>query len=123
ALVDYSARLALAAFDAAGVGDADADGDADEVFDALRELAGQGAARISVGPRHRLDHHFHRIEALLAAEHDLVVRRQAGDVEDLLFDLGWEHVDAAHNQHVVGATGHLFHAPHAARGAREQSGQ
>jgi hypothetical protein len=40
-------------------------------------------------------------------QHDLVIARQALVAQDLLFDLGREHVDAAHDQHVVGAPGDL----------------
>ena len=44
-------------------------------------------------------------------------------MRDLFFDLGWKDVDAAHNHHVVGASGNSFHASHRARGARQQSGE
>ena len=77
----------------------------------------------------RDDRHSGRISALisilihapLAGQHDLVMPDKAGIVEELLLDLRREHVDAADDQHVVGAAGDLLHAAHRARRAGQQA--
>src|SRR5437773_10347512 len=43
--------------------------------------------------------------------------------EDQLLDLRREQVDAADDQHVVGAAGDFLHPAHGARGPREQARQ
>src|SRR5262245_65303413 len=122
-VVDHAARLALTAFDATRFQHCDNGVDADEAFDACFEPRGEPRAAIACGVRQRLDHDLHGIEALRARQHDLIVRCQAGDGEDLLFDLGWEDVNAAHDHHVVGASRNPFHAAHRACGARQQAGE
>ena len=58
-----------------------------------------------------------------ARQLDLEMRRQAAALQDLLLDLGREDVDAAQDDHVVGAAGDLLHPPHRPRRARQQPGQ
>ena len=53
----------------------------------------------------------------------LVVRRKVFELDDLLFQLRREDVDAADDQHVVTAPADPVHAAHAARGCRKQARQ
>ncbi len=55
--------------------------------------------------------HGELVEVAGPGQHAQVVRRQPLDREDLLLDLAREHVDAAHDHHVVGAAGDLLHPP------------
>ena len=50
------------------------------------------------------------VEVLLAVDDDEVVRAHALDLEEHVLDLAGEHVDAADDEHVVGALAHLAHA-------------
>ena len=51
------------------------------------------------------------------------MRRQPLVLEQDLLDLGRKQVDAADDQHVVAAPGHLLHASHGTRRARQQPGE
>src|SRR5436309_2364936 len=65
-LVDDAAGLALAALDAAGIGDGDSGRHANRALDVVAELGGRGLARVGLSCRgHRLHQHLHRIEAIL----------------------------------------------------------
>ena len=103
----------------------DCDADADGVLDPSDQSPGQplavGVDQIGV---ERLDPHRELVEPARAGEHAHVVRRQALDPQDLLLDLGGEHVDAAHDHHVVAAAGDLLHPPARRVGsARQQPGE
>ena len=106
---------------APGVVDGDLGRHPDEVLDGEGEPARSGRAMFVRGRvRARLDEDLHLVEPALARQHDLVMRRQRLDLEQLLLDLGREDIDAAHDHHVVGAPRDLLHAPHRARRARQQ---
>ena len=57
---------------------------------------------------------------LLAVELNIEMGAEPVAAQELLLELRREHVDAAHDHHVVGAAGHLLHAPHGARRARQE---
>ena len=61
----------------------------------------QAARTAIVGAGPRLDLHRHGVEPLLAAQLDDEMRREPLVLQDQLLDLGREHVDAAHDHHVV----------------------
>ena len=83
--------------------------------------AALGGGRVGVGAA--LDVDGHRVHPAGAGQVQLEVRRQGRDLEDELLDLGREEVDAAQDDHVVGAAGDLLHPAHGAGGARQQPGQ
>ena len=59
---------------------------------------------------------FQVVEVAVAGDDDLVVPGQALVAQDLLLDLGREDIDAADDQHVVGAAGDLADAAEGAGG-------
>ena len=92
----------------------------------LMRCAQPGGDLLAVGAGVRRQHlaaHLDRVEAALARDDELVLPRQLAVAEDDLLDLRREQVDAADDQHVVAAADDLAHAPHAARGRRQQPRQ
>ena len=95
-----------------------------EFLDTACEPSGRlGSVRCRISLPADLHHHLHLVHASLARQNDLVVGRKRLDFEQHLLDLRREHVDAAHDHHVVGAAGHLLHASHAARGSGQKARQ
>ena len=54
---------------------------------------------------------------------DLEVGCEAVHLEHFGLDLRWEHIDAPHDQHVVGAAGDALDAPHGTGRAGQQPGE
>ncbi len=82
-------------------------------------FGGVGRGRL----RAALDLDGERVQAAVAAEHALEVRRQLRRAQDELLDLGGEDVHPAHDHHVVGAAGDLLHPAHRPGGAGQQPGE
>ena len=61
--------------------------------------------------RRHFDLHFHLVQAVLARQHDLVMRQRAFDLQQRGFDLRGEDVDAADDEHVVAAPADAPDAP------------
>ena len=67
--------------------------------------------------------HFDVVKVAVTGEQNLIGARQTLVAQDLLFNHAREHVDATHDQHIVGPSGNAVHAPEAARGGWQQAGQ
>src|SRR5690606_7947970 len=121
-LVDDAARLAHRPLDLLRRDDVDPHGDPDGALDQVRQL---GPGLGGLGAVHSLpvlDPHRQRVHPALSGEHALEVRRQLGDAEDQLLDLGGEHVHTADDHHVVGPPPDLLDPAHRAGGPRQQAG-
>ena len=100
-----------------------ADGGPHKGLHIVLQLARCGLGRLALRVHARACFHAHRqtVQRAFTGQHALVVRRQLGTFQNVLFDLRREHVDAAHDHHVVAAAGDFFHAPHGAGCARQQA--
>src|SRR5699024_7289732 len=99
------------------------DGDADALLDLLAEPFGGIFHVLFRGFRIALDQQGQVIEAALLRQHALVARTQAVVFGDDFFELGWEAVHAAQDDHVVFACGNAVEAAHRASRARQDAGQ
>ena len=122
AQVNDALGFAHAAFDPAFGQQFHLDGGAHKHLDVVLKLLCRLLSRRTVRgyARAGLDLHRQMIQRPLARQHALVVRGQIALAQDVFLDLGGEHVDAAHDHHVVAAAGDFFHAAHGACGARAQ---
>jgi hypothetical protein len=107
ALIPYPHRLALGARHLARCLDDDAAGHPDQGFEAALHLVGFRRAECGIIRRVGRALHLdgHGVERALAAEHDLVIGREAGEADQHRFDLGGIDVDPADDEHVVVAPG------------------
>ncbi len=85
--------------------------------------AGAGRFHRRAGSRHQFAMHPQGVEMAVPIELELVVGSEFRNPDQNLLDLGREHVDAADDQHVIGAAGDLLHAAHRARGTGQQPRQ
>src|SRR6266850_2664769 len=110
--VDDALRLADRALDAA---DSHIDRNADVGLDAVLQPCRAGSASLYQDGQ--------MVERPLPGNLERVMRAEPRLLEDQLLDLRREQVDAADNQHVVGASGDFLHAAHGAGGAGQQARQ
>ena len=86
-------------------------------LDRMLELLRSGAPRILAAAR-KLRPHFHVnrqfVQIRRPRDFECVMRFEFGLLQNQLFDLCREQIDAANDQHVVRAAGDLLDAPHAA---------
>src|SRR6267378_6053416 len=111
-LVDDALRLADRALDAA---DSHIDRNADVGLDAMLQPCRAGIVSF--------DQNGQMVERPLLGNLERVMRAEPRLLEDQLLDLRREQVDAADDQHVVGAASDFLHAAHSAGGSGQQARQ
>ena len=84
---------------------------------------GMRARFVEIGLRSSLDLNLQIVQPAFAGQDELIVGGKAGDTQDQLLDLRREHIDAAHDHHVVRSARDFFHPPHRACGPRQKPGQ
>ncbi len=128
AAVDDALGLALAALDGARLDQAQVDAYAEDVLDGVRQAGAhvlEGADLVAEDLGGHLDLDGHLVEAVVAREDDLVVRQGPLDREQRRLDLRRVHVDAADDEHVIGAPAYAPDAadrPPAAAALRQDLG-
>src|SRR5262249_54532883 len=59
-----------------------------------------------------LSNDAHVVETLVASQLDKKMWSKAFAAQDLLFDLRWKHIDATHDDHVIGTACDFLHPTH-----------
>src|SRR5262245_14186077 len=107
--IDHSFRLTERTLEGAWLDGSNARSHSDQRFYMMSEIAVAHCKYSVVGIRSCLYHNGDLIESIDPAHLDYKVGCQPFIFENDLLDLAGEHIDAAHNHHVVGTSSDLLH--------------